>query len=352
MSTKAVTLSPPAAVTGSWWQDINNVRAVRLALATTVTMLISQIFNWPIAYAAPALVVVFLELPIEPPSLRQMMVYLSYAVFSVVGGYFFILLFEPFPLVFIPAYTLVIFLSAYFLNKGASLVLIIFIVLTFVILPIVGNVYEGLTPLIAVALLLSMIVAILIVQLAHGLLPDPPGIAAAEVTGIHSGYSAEAVRAAVVTTATIVPVMILFLSFNLPAQLVIMLYVGILAIEGNRANIVYTTKKYLIANAIGGFCALLFYMVIVVVPEVQMLALSTLLVTLLFARRRFSDAHDAKYFGSALIGVVILISNSVGESADIDTNILIRVLFIFLAGMYTIGMASLIESLFPPVSEK
>ncbi len=84
---------------------------------------------------------------------------------------------------------------------------------------------------------------------------------------------------------------------------------------------------------------------IVAVPVVHMLVLMTLPLMLLFAERRFSDTHDAKYYGSAMIGVIILISTSLGEKADIDTNILLRILFIVIAGIYAIGVTSIIEPL-------
>ncbi len=352
MSTNELTIesdNPPQTTTapGSWRQDVGRVRVIRLALAVTVAMAIAQIFNWPISFVAPVLVVVFLEMPIAEPTLRQTLAYLGYAIGTVAGSFVFVLLFEPYPLIFIPAYTLVIFLSAYYMNKGASLVLIILIMVAFLIMPIVGNLHEGLTPFIAAGMLLSEIVAILVIQLAHGMLPDPPATVVEEAS-FQPGYSAEAARLALVTAITIVPAMTVFVTVNMPAQLVIMIYIGIIALEGSRATSVYTTKKLLTANAFAGLAALLFYLVIVAVPEVYMLVLMTLLVMLLFAQRRFSDAHDAKYFGSAMIGVIILISTSLGEKADIDTNILLRILFIVIAGIYAIGVTSIVEPLTRP----
>ena len=115
-----------------------------------------------------------MEMPIPEPTLREFVAYLSYAILSVVGGCVFVILFEPYPLIFIPAYSLAVFLCVYFLHKGASIVLKLLVFLGLLILPIVGNIDEGLTAFLGACLLLSEVIAIVTIQLAHGILPDPP----------------------------------------------------------------------------------------------------------------------------------------------------------------------------------
>ena len=339
-------LSPPSeAKSRSWRQDIKYVRIVRMVMAVTVAMAIAQIANWPISFVAPVLVVALLEMPIPAPSLRDFAAYLGYAVISVTCVFIFVMLFQPFPLIFIVAYTLVIFLCAYLMNKGAPLVLILLSLLALVILPMVGNVHQGLSAYLAGCLLLSELVAIVLIQLAHGILPDPNGEEGGGWPEYSPGYNSDAARLATVTTLTVVPAMVVFLSFNWTAQLVVMIYIAFLALAGSRASGIYGAKKTLKANAIAALVAYLFYLALVAVPELQMLLLLTLLVATLFASRRFSDAPDAKYFGSALIGVIIIISTSLGATADIDKTIVLRILYIFLAGMYVIAMTSVIEPL-------
>jgi hypothetical protein len=344
---------PPATalLPWSWRRDLRSVRVVRLALVATTALFIAQMFNWPLSFVAPVLVVAFMEMPIPKPSLREFAAFLSYAILSVVGGYVFVMLFEPYPLIFIPAYSLAVFLCAYFLHKGASIVLILLVFLGLLILPIVGNVDEGLTAFLGACLLLSEVVAIVTIQLAHGILPDPPGTEGDGMPGFQSGYSAHAARSAAATAIIIVPALTAILVFNWSSQLVLMIYIGIIALEGSRAHSVYDTKKYLIANAIAGVCAFIAYLILQVVPEVHVFVLLTLLATLLFAHRRFSDAPGAKFFGSALIGLIILVSSSLGAGADLDANIVKRIFAIFLAGMYVIGLMSITEPLLDPAHD-
>ena len=351
MSTEGLTIEPdlqpprPDSKSRSWRQNIRAVRTVRMVVAVTVAMAVAQAVNWPLSFVAPVLTVALLELPLPQPSLQDFVAYLVYAVISVVGVFLFVMLLQPFPVIFIVAYTLVIFILAYQMNKGAPFVLVLLSLLALLILPVIGNVHEALSAYVGGCLLLSEVVALVIIQLAHGILPNPESEVDEGWPDYYPGYYPEAARLATVTTATIVPAMAAFLLLNWAAQVVVLIYIGALALEGSRARGVYGTKKVLKANTMAALVAYLFYLALVAVPELQMLLLLTLLVAILFAKRRFADTPDAKYFGSALIGVIIIISTSLGATADIDKTIVLRILYIFLAGMYVIGITSIIEPL-------
>lgn len=319
------------------------MRVLRFAFAATVAMLIAQIFNWPLSFVAPVLVVALLEIPIPAPLPRDFLANLGYSLASVAAVFVFVMLLEPYPLVFIVAYGLAIFLSVYFLNKGAPLLAMLLVLIAAWALPILGNIHEGATAYIAVCLSFSAVIAVVVLQIAYGILPDPPGSERVEMPRLQSGYSARAAQAATLATIATAPAMTAFLVFDWSSELVVMIYIGVISMEGSLAHSLYDLKKYLTANAIGALGALVFYVVLVAVPEVHFLALLTLLATLLFGARRFSDAPDAKYFGSALIGLIILISSSVGPGQDIDLNILKRILFIFVGGMYVVGVMSIAE---------
>jgi uncharacterized membrane protein len=87
------------------------------------------------------------------------------------------------------------------------------------------------------------------------------------------------------------------------------------------------------------------------VPEIYFLTPVILLVTVLFASYRFSGRAGSAFFGSALIGVILLISSSLGASADIDTNIVVRVLYIFLASVYGLCVMSIVAPIVNPDGE-
>jgi hypothetical protein len=314
-------------------------------------MLLSQAIPWPLSFITPVLVVALYEMPINQPPLAEFGKNLLATTISVTAVFIFVMLLQPFPLVFICAYSLLVFWLAYLMHKGAPLVPMLLSLIAAIILPIVGMVDEGLSAIIGGCLLLSMLLGQVIVQLGFGLLPDPPTEEAPAVAAYQTGYHAQFVRASLATTLAMVPAMVFFLAFNIPAQLVVMMYITIIVWEGNLGHSIYDAKKYLMANLVGGLTALIVYYLLVAVPEIYFLIPVMLLVTVLFANYRFSGRAGSAFFGSALIGVVILISSSTGASADIDTNIVVRVFYIFLASAYGLCAMSIIAPLVNPDGE-
>jgi hypothetical protein len=293
------------------------------------------------------LVVSLLSIPAPGPELKDTLDNIGYAIMVFVLGWIAVIFLLPFPIAFVLTYSLAIFLMSYHTHKGAPFTLTLFLVLALILYPILGNVHEGVTALVAGYLLFSSILALLTVQLAHGLVPDPPGGERTAGADYRSGYSAAAAHAALKVTLVIVPAMVVFVVFDLAGYIVVMIYIAFMALGGDLATGRYSAEKCLIANGIGGLATLTFYPLVVVVPEFHFFVLLTLATGLLFARKIFSDAPDAKYYGSALTGLVILVSQSLGPSADVDVNVIKRIVFIVLAGVYVIMAMGLVERLVP-----
>ena len=323
------------------------MRVVRLALALTVAMAIAQGFAWPLSFVYPVLVVSLLSIPAPGPELKDTLDNIGYAIMVFVLGWIGVMFLLPFPIAFVLAYSLTIFLMAYHAHKGAPFTLTLFMVMALMLYPVLGNVHEGVTAIIAGYLLFSSMLVLLTVRIAHALLPDPPGAERAAGAGHQRGYSPAAAHAAFKVTLVVVPAMVVFLLFNLSSYVVVMVYIAFTALSGDLASGRYSANKSLIANAIAGLAALAFYPLVVAVPEFHFLVALTLVTGLLFGRKIFSEDADAKYYGSALTGLVILVSQSLGAGADVDVNVIKRIVFIFLAGVYVIIAMGLVERLVP-----
>lgn len=342
MSTDALVATDVARVSTHNW-DLRTVRVMRMAIGATVAMTIAQMASWPLSFAAPAVAVALLEMPINRPGNRDFLLSLAAAFASVAVIYCAVVVVQPYPRAFVPLYALAVFWVAYALQKGAPLVPILLTFLALLILPIVGIVDKGLTFIAGGYFLLSEVVGLAVVQMSFALLPDPPGTEQPAAADYYPGFYEPAARAALATTLVVVPAMVAFLTFTWAPQLVVMLYIGLISLEGNRAHSLYDTKKYLTANSVAGLSALVVYFFLVAVPQIYFLVPVIMLVTLLFASYRFSDRPGAGYFGSALIGFLILISSSLGGGADIDSNIFLRVFYIFFGAIYVLGVMSFLQ---------
>jgi len=95
-------------------------------------------------------------------------------------------------------------------------------------------------------------------------------------------------------------------------------------------------SKSMISTLIGGVAALLFYALIVGVPEFHFFLALALLFALLFAAAIFSDNPYAAYMPSAFIALIVLVGGSMGEDASIIDKLAVRVLLMCLATLYIV----------------
>lgn len=345
MSTEV--LAGPPAARQTWRADARIVRTLRLALGVTAAMALAQAVAWPLQFAYVALVVGMLGTTAPGPTVAETLRGFGYALVVFCIGWVLVMLLLPFPLAFTLAYALAVFLMGYHLHKGAPFQLILFTLLALVLYPILGTVDEGLTAFVGMYLLFSCVLALLTVQLAHGLLPDPPGSERVAAPRWTPAYSPRAARAASKIMIVVVPAMIVFIVFELTAYAVVMVYIGILSLGGDLATGRYSANNSLVATVIGGLAALVFYFCLVAVPQFHFLVALTLATSLLFAHKIFSDTPDAKYYGSALSGLVVIVSQSFGADASVDANVIKRVVSIVLAGFYVVMAMTAVERLLP-----
>ncbi len=325
------------------WLSLNNVRTLRLSVATTIAMALAHAINWPLSFVTPALVVGVLTVPSPPVTYGETLRNILYAVFVFSFGLVITLFFLPFPIVFCLVSGLIFFFVHYYLHKGAPIFLSLMLVLTTTILPLVANAHEGLSRYLALSILWGACLAAVIIQLAWALFPDPPGAETVPATGFQPDYSRHAAIIALQTTIVILLAMIAFLSFNWTAHVVAMLYINLIALEGGIAHSKKKAQHFLLANLGGGLAATVFYCLIVAVPAYHFFVFLMLLTTLLFGTRAFSDRSTARYYPTALIGLVVLISSSTGPGSDMSVVWFKRVLYIAMAAVYVIAATLVLE---------
>jgi uncharacterized membrane protein YccC len=107
-------------------------------------------------------------------------------------------------------------------------------------------------------------------------------------------------------------------------------------------------KNSLISTILGGLCAWVIYWLIVAVPEYHFYISLMLLTTLVFGMNIFSQKPTAKYYGSALIALLILVNGSMGADADFTVLFIQRIALIVLAVMYITAALKILVSYWPP----
>ena len=330
-----------------WRGDLRTVRVLRYAVGVTLATSLSFALAWPLFVLTPVLVAFMLALPLPAPTLRQGATQVLHLLAAFLLGVLFTLLALPYPLLYATALAVALFHVYYLANRGGSPFLVLMSLLALLILPMTAFGHEALAIGFARYFVVSGIAALLLVWLAHGLLPDPVASPRLPAQPLQRGYSPVAARLALKSTVAVLPLVLLFLAFNLSGQLLVMVFAAIFSLSPDLTSGWQAARASLISTLIGGAGALLFYQLLVAVPELNFLALATLLTSLLIGGTIFSDRPIAKYLPSAMIALLVLIGSVMGEGAGLLDKLVTRVVLLSAAALYLVLSMLLLERVLP-----
>jgi len=220
--------------------------------------------------------------------------------------------------------------------------------LAVLILPLVSVQHPALALVFAPSFAWSGVLAIILVSLAYGLFPDPPSERPGPAAGgFQPGYSNAAALNAMKSTVAILPLVTLFIAFGWTSQLLIMMFAAIFSLSPEFSKGQAAAVKSLTSTLIGGLAALVFFWLIVAVPEFHFFIALMLLTTLMFGTGIFSDAPLAKYLPSAVTALIILLGSSMGEDVNITDKFIVRVILIGAAALYVVAVLSVLDHFWP-----
>ncbi|MEA3276531.1 MAG: DUF2955 domain-containing protein [Pseudomonadota bacterium] len=330
-----------------WTNDLRTARVVRFAISVTAAVAIAFAYEWPLSFLTPVFTAVFLALPTPAPTLGQALKNCWFVLEGFVLGLVFTLFLLPFPLIYIPALGLILFRIFYLLNRGGSFWRVLMSLIAVLILPMLGQSHDVFPVGFSLYFILSGVLAVLFAILAHGLFPDPPGgPRLPSGPGAMPGYSKVAALAALKSTLVVLPIAVLFITMEWTGEILVMVFAAIFSLSPEISKGRVAARNSLTSTFIGGFAALVFYWLIVAVPEFHFFIALMLLTALLFGQVIFAGGPLAKYLPSAFVAVVILVGGSMGEGADIAEKFIMRVLLISAAAVYIVAALSVLDRFF------
>ena len=325
--------------------SLRTARVLRFAFGVTLAVALAFGYEWPLSFLTPIFTGLFLSLPLPAPTFGHSLKNCVYALEGFLLGLVFTLFLLPFPLIYIPMLGLVLFHIYYYLNRGGSVWRVLMHLIAVLILPMLGQLHDIISEGFALYFIYSSVLAILLSQLAHGLLPDPPGGPKLPPgAGFNPGYSPAAAQAAMKSTIIVLPLATLFIWLGWTGQLLILVFSAIFSLSPALSAGKAAAAKSLTSTVLGGLSALAFYWLIVAVPEFHFFIALMLLTTLLFAMGIFSDAPYAKYLSSAFTALLILVGSSMGEGVSIVDKFVGRVVLISLAALYIVAGLSVLNA--------
>jgi uncharacterized membrane protein YccC len=323
-------------------------KALRYAVGVTIAAALAFGIAWPLSFLFPVLSAVFLALPLPKLTLSQGIRNMRDTLFAFGVGYIFTLFILPFPVIYVPLLALALFYTYYHLNRGGSFWLVLMLLLCLLLMPMLAGVHEGLAIGVVSGLVTSSWLTLVLLWLAHYIVPDPEGTPSLPATpGVQAGYSAAAAEAALKSTVVALPIALLFIANNWTNQILVMVFAAIFTLSPNLEKGKEAGVNSINSTLLGGAVAVFVFWLLVAVPEYHFLIALMFFVSLCFGAAINSTLAIAKYLPSAMVAMIILVNSSLGEGADFSEKFIMRVVFISMAAIYVVVALKVMDTYWP-----
>ena len=323
-------------------------KALRYAVGVTIAAALAFGIAWPLSFLFPVLSAVFLALPLPKLTLSQGIRNMRDTLFAFGVGYIFTLFILPFPVIYVPLLALALFYTYYHLNRGGSFWLVLMLLLCLLLMPMLAGVHEGLAIGVVSGLVTSSWLTLVLLWLAHYIVPDPEGTPSLPATpGVQAGYSAAAAEAALKSTVVALPIALLFIANNWTNQILVMVFAAIFTLSPNLEKGKEAGVNSINSTLLGGAVAFFVFWLLVAVPEYHFLIALMFFVSLCFGAAINSTLAIAKYLPSAMVAMIILVNSSLGEGADFSEKFIMRVVFISMAAIYVVVALKVMDTYWP-----
>ena len=333
----------------SWLWTQRDIRIARYALGATLGMAVAMGFGWELSYLVPVLSLSFLAAPDKPLSFKA-----GLGFIAIVGVSCYLAVFVgshliPYSAVYVPFIGIVLFRLFYFGQRGGSLLMVLWLLLALTIIPLVRLLQPSIAIFVAQGLFYNVVVTIVIAWIMFALIPVrwETGQAAAAKPKPPPATPDEAFRTASLSTAVVLPLLLLFYFFELTGAIVMLVFVSILASNPNMLANVKVAKVFVAANVLGGLISIVFFELLVMVPIFVFLLLLTLLVGLVLGTQVFSGKPTGAIFGTAFSTTLLIIGSVTTSDGDASSMVYTRVAQITFAVVYVVVSFGLLNRLFP-----
>ncbi len=303
--------------------NIDSRRILRHALGVSLSLLVSQVIDWPLSFLAAVFTTVLLSLPIPPPSLKFSFLF----VVKLVGAVFICQALQPFiehaPMAGVILVALALFGTFYYTAMGGDHMIGGFITIGLTLLTAVGSVNIDALIVVTKSLAKGASMAIFMVYVAHALLPDPPSDPSAAAGHHHPSYGKpdprEAARSAIRALAIVFPVTLLFLLTNSSTSyVVVMIKVAAMGQQASEDDTGTMANKLIESTVWGGIGAVIAWVVLSCVPSLTMYILLMALAGLVYGAGIFKGQGmhpKGAMWKYAFLTMLIILAPTVGSMA-------------------------------------
>jgi len=323
-------------------------KVLRYAVGATLCLGVALGFGYPLSFLTPVLALGFLAAP-APLGWRAGLSLLATIGVACLVGLALVRFLLPYPLVYVPFTGLLLFRIYYAKASGAPPLLVVWLLIALLALPVVAMESPQIAVFVASGILFGATMTVLLVRLIWTVWPEPPAAPASGATPATATppapTAAEKFRNAMLSTAVVFPLMVVFMILEQSSSVLILIFVAILSLQPGFAGSLKTGMALILGNALGGVASIMFYELLVMVPVFPFMLLLTLLCGLVFGAQLFSGKKSGALFGMGFSTVLLIIGSTTGSSGDAEAKVITRVVQIMAAVIYVVIAGGLLERL-------
>jgi hypothetical protein len=327
--------------------DVGLHVALRFAVGVTAAFVLCEALQWTPSFLGAVFTAVFLSnLPMRPPlkmalSLVAVMAASSLFVYAISS------LWHDAPLILIGVLTLIIFVAFHAMARGRAKLPALLLLICVATIPVVATIAPAQAVILPIAMIWSMVLAMLIIQIVYWLWPKTaaPGPApAAPPTTVTPA------TLAALGTAIVVPLMTVYLMFGLTDALPVLVATVMLVANFDPARSRVHALGMVAGNLGGGLLGMLVHAALLTTPTLPFLALLLFLVLCWFGKRIATGGPAAAVALIACNAMLIILGSSIDSGPAALSLWLTRLLYFVLASVFAVGMMSLIWRREPPTA--
>jgi len=329
--------------------DAQSRRILRYAVGATLAMALAMALDWQLAFLTPVLTLSFLASPTGPPTFKQGVAFVAMIAAASLAGILLTSLVAHYPLVYVPFIGLLLFRLFYALGSGRSPLLIVWLLIAILMIPLMSLDSQALPSLIARGLVTGAAATMIVVWLAYTLFPDrSPAVAPSSKPAKPLPPVSVRMRQATITTLAVFPAVVAYYLFQWTDAALALIMIALLSIQPAFTKDFKAGRALIRGNLMGGILAILFYELLVLVPQYSLLVMVTLLAGLVLGSRLFSDRPTASMYGMAFSTMLLVIGSTTSSSSgDAGAKVYTRIIQLMMAVVYLVVAFGLIDRLWP-----
>ncbi|QBY04849.1 DUF2955 domain-containing protein [Thalassotalea sp. HSM 43] len=321
-------------------QSDDVIRMLRLTFGLTLAIALAFAIAWPLSFITAVFTGSFLGNRSGKMPFKVLVTLLMVATTAFVSGILISSMLLNYPIVFMLVMTLIIFAVSYWSYRGGNDFVIAMLLVGFTLVPLLGILHPAIAGIVTQNFIISCGLALFITMLSHEIIPDKPDVVTAPPKPVFDvGDKVIGFQLALLSTIIIMPAMIFFFYFGLTSDLLVLVFIAILAQKPDVLIGMKGAMGLLLGNIMGGIISIVIFNALIMVPSYTFMILVFLVLISSLGRVIFSDSRLAPLYAMALNTVVIIVAKGSGEDGNAADDFYIRIFQIGAACAYVVFAA-------------